>query len=77
MLYCKQLKAYIDKLIRRDQTGFLKDRFIRENITLVSDFMNYTEQKYIPGLLMLIDFRKVVLLHFLGIYPQIPLIIFT
>ena len=77
MLYCKQLKAYIDKLIRRDQTGFLKDRFIRENITLVSDFMNYTEQKHIPGLLMLIDFRKVFLLHFLGIYPQIPLIIFT
>ena len=77
MLYCKELKAYMDKLIRRYQTDFLKGRFIRENITLVSDFMNYTEQKHVPGRLMLIDLRKVFLLHFLGIYPQIPLIIFT
>ena len=54
----ERLKTYMDKLISRDQTGFLKGRFIGENIRLVYDLMNYTEQKHIPGLLMLIDFEK-------------------
>ena len=48
----------MDELISRDQTGFLKGRFIGENIRLVYDLMNYKEQKHIPGLLMLIDFEK-------------------
>ena len=42
----------MDKLIRREQTCFLKGRFIGANIRLVYDLMNYTEQKHIPGLLM-------------------------
>lgn len=53
-----RLKLYMDKLISRDQTGFLKGRFIGENIRLVYDLMNYTERNNIPGLLMLIDFEK-------------------
>ena len=36
----------------------MKGRFIGENSRLVYDLMNYTEQKRIPGLLMLIDFEK-------------------
>ena len=36
----------------------LKGRFIGENIRLVYDLLNNTEQKHIPGLLMLIDFEK-------------------
>lgn len=40
-----------------DQTGFVKGRFIRENIRLVYDIMNYTQSKEIPGLIMLIDFE--------------------
>lgn len=54
----ERLKKVLDKLINRDQTGFLKGRFIGENIRLVYDLMNYTEQNQIPGLLMLIDFEK-------------------
>lgn len=54
-----RLKLYMGKLISRDQTGFLKGRFIGENIRLVYDLMNYTERNNIPGLLMLIDFEKV------------------
>ncbi len=42
-----RLKLYMDKLISRDQTGFLKGRFIGENIRLVYDLMNYTEKKTI------------------------------
>lgn len=33
----------MDKLISRHQKGFLKGRFIEENIRLVYDIMNYTE----------------------------------
>lgn len=54
----ERLKKVLDKLISSDQTGFLKGRFIGENIRLVYDLMNYTEQNQIPGLLMLIDFEK-------------------
>ena len=55
----------MDQLIFTDQTGFLKGRFIGENIRLVQGHMIYTEQKHIQGLLMLIDFEK-VLTQFLG-----------
>ena len=54
----EKLKTYMDKLICRDQTGFLKGMFIGENNILVYDLMNYTEKKHIPGLLILIDFEK-------------------
>ena len=57
----ERLKTYLDKIIsRQNPPGFLKGRFIGENIRLVYDLMNYTEQKHIhvPGLLMLIDFEK-------------------
>lgn len=46
------------KLINEDQTGFLKGRFIGENVRMIYDIMQYTEQNQIPGLLMLIDFEK-------------------
>lgn len=39
------LKLYMDKVISRDQTGFLKGRFMRENIRLVYHLMNNTEKK--------------------------------
>ena len=54
----ERLKTYMDELICRDQTCFLKVKFIEENIRLVYDLMNYTEQKHIPGLLIIIDFEK-------------------
>ena len=48
----------MDKLICRDQTGFLKGMFIGENNRLVYDLMNYTKQNHISGPLILIDFEK-------------------
>lgn len=54
----ERIKLYLDKLIHNDQTGFIKGRFIGENIRLIYDIMHYTESRQIPGLLMLIDFEK-------------------
>ena len=54
----ERIKKILDKLISKDQTGFIKGRFIGENIRIIYDVMNYTERNSIPGLLMLIDFEK-------------------
>ena len=54
----ERIKLFLDKLIDKDQTGFIKDRFIGENIRLIYDTMHYTELNDVPGLLMLIDFEK-------------------
>ena len=53
-----RLKKVLDKLIDLDQTGFISGRFIGENIRLIYDILQYTEEKDIPGLLLLIDFEK-------------------
>lgn len=54
----KRLKTKLLTIINDDQTGFLKGRFIGENIRIVYDIMSYTEFNTIPGLSMLIDFKK-------------------
>ena len=55
-----RLKLVLDELIDKDQTGFIKGRFIGENTRLIYDIMSFTEQNdtCIPGLLVLIDFEK-------------------
>ena len=41
-----------------DQSGFLKGRFIGDNIRLIDGLINHTAAHNIPGLLMFIDFEK-------------------
>ena len=53
-----RLKIVLPKIIYKDQTGFLKGRYIGENIRLLYDSLVYTEKEEIPGLLLLIDFEK-------------------
>ena len=53
-----RLKTHLHKLINNDQTGFLKGRFIGENIRLIDSVVNYTATKNIPGLLLFLDFEK-------------------
>ena len=48
----------LPKLISHDQTGFIKDRFIGENLRLVDSVIKYTAAKDIPGLLLFLDFEK-------------------
>ena len=53
-----QIKSVISKLINNNQTGFIKGRFIGENIRLVDNIINYASENKIPGLLLFIDFEK-------------------
>ena len=53
-----RIKTVLDKIINKDQTGFIKGRYIGENTRLIYDIMFYTELNDIPGLLLIIDFEK-------------------
>ena len=53
-----RIKTVLDKLISKDQTGFIKGRFIGENTRLIYDIMNHCEKNKIPGLLLQVDFEK-------------------
>jgi len=48
----------LPNLIHPDQTGFVKGRYIGENIRLISDVLNFTKEQKIPGILVALDFRK-------------------
>ena len=53
-----RLKKVIPSLINDNQTGFLKGRFIGENIRFTLDCIDYCKKFNIPGLLLLVDFEK-------------------
>ena len=54
----KRIEATLPHLILTDQTGFIKGRYIGENIRLISDLMEQTKIDKTPGILLAIDFRK-------------------
>ena len=41
-----------------DQTGFIKGTFIVQNIRLLNDLMEFTDDQKVPGILLFIDFEK-------------------
>ena len=54
----KRIGSVLPKLIHSDQTGFIKGRFIGENVRLLNDLLEYTDVQNIPGILLFIDFEK-------------------
>ena len=52
-----RMKICLPNLIN-DQTGFLKGRYIGENIRLIDSIISYAADKNIPGLLLFLDFEK-------------------
>ena len=53
-----RLKKVLPKLVNSDHTGFMKGRFIGENIRLIDGVINLAEAENIPGLLLFLDFEK-------------------
>jgi len=45
-------------VINADQTGYIKGRYIGENVRLISDIISYTAAKNLPGLAVFLDFEK-------------------
>ena len=53
-----RLKKVLPKIIGNEQKGFLKNRYIGENIRTVYDLMEYLETSNKNGMLLLLDFEK-------------------
>jgi exonuclease III len=53
-----RLKKVLPNIIHESQTGFLKGRYIGNNVRLLYDTIVYTEKQNIPGMLLSIDFEK-------------------
>ena len=52
------MKKVFPNIINFDQSGFLKGRFIGENVRLIDSVINYTDTEDISGLLLFVDFEK-------------------
>ena len=53
-----RIKPHLDKIIDNTQNGFVPGRYIGDCTRLVNDIMKITEDRHIPGMLVLIDFEK-------------------
>jgi len=54
----KRIENVLPRIIHPDQTGFVKGQYIGQNIRLINDILEQTKLKNIPGILLLLDFRK-------------------
>lgn len=54
----KRIQNVISKLIHKDQTGYIKGRFIGQNSRLINDIFEYCEEYCVPGAIICIDFEK-------------------
>ncbi len=54
----KRLCTVLPKLIHTDQTGFLKNRYIGENIIKLTSLMDYLDESNESALLLSADFEK-------------------
>ncbi len=53
-----RIRQVLPSIIDCDQSGFMKDRYIGENIRTVADLIEYTSLKNSPGIILLLDFEK-------------------
>ena len=54
----KRLEKVLPKIINPNQTGYIKGRFISENVRLIQDAMFHTKQEEKPGIATFLDFLK-------------------
>ena len=54
----RRIESVLPSAIHPGQTGFVKDRCIGENISLISDVLEMTNIEKLSGTLLSVDFRK-------------------
>ena len=55
----RRMEKVLPKLVHSDQTGFVNGRYIRQNIRLLNDIVDYTDiKKKLPGIFLFVDFEK-------------------
>ena len=55
----KRLEKVLPTIINPDQTGYVKDRFIGENVRLINDIMFFTEHSKKPGIAIFLSIFQV------------------
>ena len=53
-----RLQKVLPKLVNKDQVGYIRGRYIGQNIRIIKDIMTYTAKKNLPGYILLIDLEK-------------------
>ncbi len=53
-----RLQVALKEIISHDQTGYIKGRYIGENIRVIDDIINYTSVFNIKGFMLMLDFEK-------------------
>lgn len=54
----KRIEKVLPALINPDQTGYIKDRYIGENVRLIYDLIHYTDKTNQKGTSIYLDFKK-------------------
>ena len=57
-LLASRIAKVASTLIHADQTGFIKGRYIGENVRMVLDLLKYAENEQLPGLIVQCDYYK-------------------
>lgn len=53
-----RIKNVLTSIISSSQTGFMKGRYIGENIRILFELLDYTDEHAIPGMIFFSDFEK-------------------
>ena len=53
-----RIEKILPLLINPDQTGYVKSRYIGENVRLINDIINYTDRLNQKGIALFLDFKK-------------------
>ena len=53
-----RLAKVLPDIISLDQTGYVKNRYIGENVRLISDVIHYTKAKQTQGIALFLGFKK-------------------
>ena len=58
LVFAKRFKTGLDAIISETQSGFMKNRHITNNIRLVLDLLDYSDEVHSEALMLLLDFYK-------------------
>lgn len=53
-----RLQKVVHKVVKDDQVAYIKNRYIGENIRTLIDLIQYTNERIVPGVVLLLDFEK-------------------
>ena len=53
-----RISKLLPTIVKEDQNGYVKGRYICQNIRLITDIMKITELESLPGLAIFIDLKK-------------------